>query len=132
MDEFFIQFGAIFVVYNKSMIKNLLSILLITIIFFQSCVPARKFEEISEKQEVCAVELKTLKKENANNTIWVIGGPNIIEQTIETIEEFYLSRIPGEYGCDGFLSLENIERLFKKTWFEKHEEVEFQIWKKVK
>lgn len=43
------------------MIKNLLSILLITIIFFQSCVPARKFEEISEKQEVCAVELKTLK-----------------------------------------------------------------------
>ena len=77
-------------------------------------------------------ELKTLKKENADKTIWVIGGPNIIEQTIETIEEFYLSRIPGEYSCDGFLSLENIERLFKKTWFEKHEEVEFQIWKKVK
>ena len=61
MDEFFIQFGAIFVAYNKSMIKNLLSILLITIVFFQSCVPARKFEEISEKQEVCSVELKTLK-----------------------------------------------------------------------
>ena len=61
MDEFFIQFGAIFVTYNKSMIKNPLSILLVTIIFFQSCVPARKFEEISEKQEVCAVELKTLK-----------------------------------------------------------------------
>ena len=55
-----------------------------------------------------------------------------IDETIETIEEFYLSRIPGEYSCDGFLSLENIERLFKKTWFEKHEEVEFQIWKKVK
>ena len=36
-------------------------ILLITTVFFQSCVPARKFEEISEKQEVCAVELKTLK-----------------------------------------------------------------------
>tara|TARA_B100000768_G_scaffold181227_1_gene203415 strand:+ start:514 stop:1503 length:990 start_codon:yes stop_codon:yes gene_type:complete len=43
------------------MIKNILSIFLITITFFQSCVPARKFEEISEKQEVCAVELKTLK-----------------------------------------------------------------------
>ena len=61
MNEFFIQFGVIFVIYNKSMIKNLLSILLIIIIFFQSCVPARKFEEISEKQEVCAVELKSLK-----------------------------------------------------------------------
>ena len=76
--------------------------------------------------------MKKLKEEYNNKTIWVIGGPNIIEQTIETIEEFYLSRIPGEYGCDGFLSLENIERLFKKTWFEKHKEVEFQIWKKIK
>ena len=79
-----------------------------------------------------SAEMKKLKEEYNNKIIWVIGGPNIIEQTIETIEEFYLSRIPGEYGCDGFLSLENIERLFKKTWFEKHEEVEFQIWKKVK
>ena len=29
--------------------------------FFSRCVPAKKFEEISEKQEVCAGELKTLK-----------------------------------------------------------------------
>ena len=79
-----------------------------------------------------STELKKLKEEYNNKIIWVIGGPNIIEQTIEIVEEFYLSRIPGEYGCDGFLSLENIERLFKKSWCEKHEEVEFQIWKKVK
>ena len=77
-------------------------------------------------------ELSKLKEEYINKIIWVIGGPNVIEQTVETIEEFYLSRIPGEYGCDGFLSLQNIEKLFKKTWFEKHEEVEFQIWKKEK
>ena len=79
-----------------------------------------------------STEMKKLKEEYNNKIIWVIGGPNIIEQTIETIEEFYLSRIPGEYGCDGFLSLENIERFFKKTWFEKHKEVEFQVWKKIK
>ena len=77
-------------------------------------------------------ELKNLKEEHQNKTIWVIGGPNIIEQTIESFEEFYLSRIPGDYSCDGFLSLETIESLFKKTWFEKHESVEFQIWKKIK
>lgn len=77
-------------------------------------------------------ELSKLKEEYINKIIWVIGGPNVIEQTVESIEEFYLSRIPGEYGCDGFLSLQNIEKLFKKTWFEKHEEVEFQIWKKEK
>ena len=77
-------------------------------------------------------KLKTLRKEYDNKTIWVIGGPNIIEQTIESIEEFYLSRIPGKYNCDGFLPLDNIEILFTKTWFEKHDSVEFQIWKKNK
>ena len=77
-------------------------------------------------------ELEKLKEEFIDKTVWVIGGPNIVEQTIETVEEFYLSRIPGEYSCDSFLSLDNIERLFEKTWFEKHESVEFQIWKKIK
>ena len=77
-------------------------------------------------------KLKTLRKEYDDKTIWVIGGPNIIEQTIGSIEEFYLSRIPGKYNCDGFLSLDNIETLFTKTWFEKHDSVEFQIWKKNK
>ena len=77
-------------------------------------------------------ELEKLKEEFIDKTIWVIGGPNIVEQTIETVEEFYLSRIPGEYNCDGFLSLDNIERLFEKSWFEKHKSVEFQIWKKIK
>ena len=78
------------------------------------------------------VELNKLKEEHPNKIIWVIGGPNIIEQTMNSIEEFYLSRIPGEYSCDGFLSLNAIESLFEKTWSEKHESVEFQIWKKIK
>ena len=78
------------------------------------------------------VELNKLKKEHPNKIIWVIGGPNIIEQTMDSIEEFYLSRIPGEYSCDCFLSLNTIENLFEKTWSEKHESVEFQIWKKIK
>ena len=78
------------------------------------------------------VELNKLKEEHPNKIIWVIGGPNIIEQTMDSIEEFYLSRIPGEYSCDGFLSLKAIESLFEKTWSEKHESVEFQIWKKIK
>ena len=77
-------------------------------------------------------ELKALKEEYPGKTIWVIGGPNIIKQTLESIEEFYLSKIPGDYDCDCFLSLKDIETLFKKTWFEKHESVEFQIWKKIK
>ena len=41
--------------------KKILIYLLTSSFFFHGCVPARKFEEISEKQEVCAGELKTLK-----------------------------------------------------------------------
>ena len=41
--------------------KKIFIYILIFSIFFQGCVPARKFEEISEKQEICAGELKTLK-----------------------------------------------------------------------
>lgn len=33
----------------------------ILILILQACVPVKKFEEISDKQEVCAAELKTLK-----------------------------------------------------------------------
>ncbi len=77
-------------------------------------------------------EVIKIKKDNKDKTIWIIGGPNIIEQTLGVVEEFYLSRIPGKYDCDGFLSLEKIENIFEKTWIEQHETVEFQIWKKKK
>lgn len=50
-----------FLVKIKSMIKFILKSILIFLIIFQSCVPARKFEEVSKKQEVCSVELKSLK-----------------------------------------------------------------------
>lgn len=62
---------------------------------------------------------------------WVIGGPNIVSQSLDAIEEFYLSRIPGEYDCDTFLPLEEIEDRFTLTWQEAHEDVIFQIWKKI-
>ena len=75
-------------------------------------------------------EVETLKKENPEKIVWVIGGPNVIEQTLSVIEEFYLSKIPGKFNCDGFLSLSKIEALFNKTWTEKHETVECQIWTK--
>ena len=61
---------------------------------------------------------------------WVIGGTNIIEQTLGVIDEFYLSRIPGAYACDTFLPMRKIESLFKVKWEEEHPEVKFQILEK--
>ena len=71
-----------------------------------------------------------IKKLSQKERVWIIGGINILEQTIEIVEEFYLSRIKGKHSCDGFLPLNKIKNLFEKTWTEKHETVEFQVWKK--
>jgi dihydrofolate reductase len=77
-------------------------------------------------------ELKRLEEEFPSLIIWVIGGPNIIEQSLGVVDEFYLSRIPGKYNCDTFLPLKKIETLFELSWEEQHLEVRFEIWKKRK
>jgi len=76
--------------------------------------------------------LKLLEINHPGLITWVIGGPNIIEQTLGAIDEFYISRIPGDYDCDTHLPLKKIETLFDLTYEEGHPEVIFQIWKKRK
>jgi len=78
------------------------------------------------------VELKELEATCPGLIIWNIGGPNIIEQSLGVIDEFYISRIPGVYECDTFLPIGKIRTLFEKTWEKKYEEVKFEIWKKRK
>lgn len=77
-------------------------------------------------------ELRLIEMEYPSSITWVIGGPNIIEQTLDVIDEFYLSRIPGNYDCDTYLPLHKIEKQFALVWQEAHSDVMFQIWKKVK
>ena len=74
--------------------------------------------------------LELLKLTYPSLITWVIGGPNIIEQSLGAIDEFYVSRIPGVYNCDTFLPLRKIETLFELDFEEEHPEVTFQIWKK--
>ena len=61
---------------------------------------------------------------------WVIGGANVIEQTLDSIEEFYISRIPGKHNCDTFLPLDAIEERFELAHVTAHPEVVFEIWKR--
>ena len=75
-------------------------------------------------------ELKELEETCPGLIIWAIGGPNMIEQCLDSIDEFYLSRIPGNFDCDTHLPLDKIEDQFSLNWQEAHDEVVFQIWKK--
>lgn len=77
-------------------------------------------------------ELKELEETCPGLIIWAIGGPNMIAQCLGVIDEFYISRIPGDYNCDTHLPLKKIETLFELDFEDKHEEVIFQIWKKRK
>ena len=76
------------------------------------------------------IHLKALENQYPSLITWVIGGPNIVEQSLGVIDEFYISRIPGEYDCDTFLPLGKINALFERTWIEEHPGVTFEIWKK--
>jgi len=61
---------------------------------------------------------------------WIIGGTKVIKQTLDVIDEFYISRIPGDYECDTFLPLDEIVEDFELSFTEEHPEVTFEIWKK--
>jgi len=79
--------------------------------------------------DLCA-GVRSLEIEAPGLITWIIGGPNIIEQTLGVIDEFYLSRIPGDYDCDTHLPMKKIETLFKVKWEDEHPEVKFQILEK--
>lgn len=74
--------------------------------------------------------IKELASQNEGLIIWIIGGPKIIEQTIDIIDEFYLSRIPGDFDCDTHLALDEIQSDFDLSVRHDQDEVSFEIWKK--
>ena len=75
--------------------------------------------------------VNNIQEKFPDKLIWIIGGPNIIEQSFSLIEEFYLTRIYGNYNCDTFLDVKRIEKEMKKN---KHidgdKTCHFEIWKK--
>ena len=66
-----------------------------------------------------------------NKDIYIIGGAIIINQLFNLVEEFYLTRIYGNFNCDKIINLQKIEEsmtLVKKI--ENDKKCHFEIWKK--
>tara|TARA_B100001250_G_C19547730_1_gene677594 strand:- start:264 stop:752 length:489 start_codon:yes stop_codon:yes gene_type:complete len=77
------------------------------------------------------LEIENLKLKFSDKDIFVIGGADIINQSLTIVKEFYLTRIYGNYKCDKFINLEHIKKnmkLIKKI--ECDETCHFEIWKK--
>jgi dihydrofolate reductase len=59
------------------------------------------------KGDVCE-SLKLLESQHPNKTIFVIGGANIIAQSVPVLDKILLTRVPGTYDCDTFIPLDDI------------------------
>jgi len=64
-----------------------------------------------------------------SNTVFVIGGGVLVNQLLDHIQIFYLTRITGDYDCDTFIDLDAMTTQFvriasvetdKMTTFETH------------
>jgi dihydrofolate reductase len=78
-----------------------------------------------------ANEIIILEKNNLDKDIFIIGGPEIINQCFDLFKEFYLTRIYGNFECEKFIDLAQIEKKMKLSEkINSDETCHFEIWKK--
>ena len=75
-------------------------------------------------------KIKDIQNKYVNKDVFIIGGSEIIKSTIEIIEEFYLTRIYGDYDCEKFINISIIENNMKlKKKISGDKSCHFEIWK---
>lgn len=71
--------------------------------------------------------------ESLKNDIWVAGGGQIFTEALPYATELYITRVPGDYGCDVFFPE------FESTFMLAHEEspqtengitFQYQVWRR--
>tara|TARA_B100001057_G_scaffold309964_1_gene309982 strand:- start:290 stop:778 length:489 start_codon:yes stop_codon:yes gene_type:complete len=76
-------------------------------------------------------QIKDIETEYMDKDIFIIGGSEIINLTYKLIEQFYLTRIYGNYNCEKFIdvsSIENNMQMIKKI--DGNSSCHFEIWQK--
>ena len=76
-------------------------------------------------------EIQNIQSEYIDKDIFIIGGSEIINLTFNLIEQFYLTRIYGNYNCEKFIDVSLIENnlnMIKKI--DGDSTCHFEIWEK--
>ena len=76
-------------------------------------------------------QIQEIQSKYKNKDIFIIGGSEIINLTFILIEQFYLTRIYGNYKCEKFINvslIENNMKIIKKI--EGDSTCHFEIWEK--
>jgi len=58
-------------------------------------------------------QIKDFQSKFVDKDIFIIGGSEIINLTFNSIEQFYLTRIYGNYNCEKFIDVSLIEKNMK-------------------
>ena len=45
--------------------------------------------------------------------VWIIGGAQLVESSLDIIDELWLNNVDGDYDCDTFLPVKKINKMFK-------------------
>jgi dihydrofolate reductase len=61
---------------------------------------------IQMRGDVC-MGLQRIQNDYKFENIYIIGGAEILRQTLPIIEEAYITRIPGEYMCDTYIDIDH-------------------------
>ena len=76
-------------------------------------------------------QIQDIQSEYKDKDVFIIGGSQIINLTSKLIEQFYLTRIYGNYDCEKFIDISLIENnmnMIKKI--DGDSTCHFEIWKK--
>ena len=76
-------------------------------------------------------KIRDIQTKYKDKDIFVIGGSEIINLTFELIQEFYLTRIYGNYDCEKYIDINLIEKKMKNVKkIDGDNSCHFEIWKK--
>ena len=76
-------------------------------------------------------QIQNLQLEYIKKDIFIIGGSEIINLTFKSIEQFYLTRIYGNYNCEKFIDVSLIEKNMKMVKkIDGDSSCHFEIWEK--
>ena len=75
--------------------------------------------------------IKNLSLTHNEYDLYIIGGSNILDKLFNLIEEFYLTRIYGNFKCDKHIDLDRIKKTMKMVKkIENDKTCHFEIWRR--
>ena len=57
--------------------------------------------------------IQKIKEDNPSKTVWIVGGPDILMQTIDLVDEAHLTHFKGQFRVDTQIDLKKYLRLFQ-------------------